>query len=76
MQSESEYGTYGWSDLAAKYREFANLTPMKEDTIEVSKTMRAASPPASATDLLEAQNDRRSQRPLRRVRRVWDCVIQ
>jgi len=45
----------------------ANLPPLKEDTIEVSRTMRAASPPASATDLLDAQNERRNLRPLRRV---------
>lgn len=53
--------------ISGKYRELAELSPLKEDTIEVSKTMRAASPPASATDLLDAQNERRSQRPLRRA---------
>jgi len=40
---------------------------MKEDTLEVSRTMRAASPPASASDLLDTQNERRNMRPLRRV---------
>lgn len=36
--------------------------------------MRAASPPASATDLLDSQNERRSQRPLRRVSNYPFCT--
>ena len=41
----------------------------EEDTIEVTRTMRAASPPASAADLLEAQNQKPgpAARPFRRV---------
>ena len=35
----------------------------REDTLTVSKTMRAASPPASAADILEATNNRRNNRP-------------
>nr|SVE74980.1 EOG090X01YQ [Daphnia dolichocephala] len=40
----------------------------EEDTIEVTRTMRAASPPASAADLLEAQNQKSgpAARPFRR----------
>ncbi|ENN81119.1 hypothetical protein D910_02654 [Dendroctonus ponderosae] len=37
-----------------------------EDTLEIIKTMRSSSPPASATDLLEVQNQKRSTRPFRR----------
>ena len=33
----------------------ANLPPLTEDTHEVCKHMRAASPPASAADLIEQQ---------------------
>lgn len=45
----------------------AGLPMLDEDTLEIAKTMRASSPPASASDLLEAQNQKRSTRPLRRV---------
>ncbi|KAG1663657.1 Striatin-interacting protein 1 [Nymphon striatum] len=45
--------------LKSKYREEAGLLPVKEDTIEVSRSMRAASPPASAADLIEAQQQKR-----------------
>ena len=53
----------------AKYRKEAGLPVLEEDTIEVTKTMRAASPPASAADLLEAQNQKPGPgaRPFRRV---------
>ena len=52
-----------------KYRKEAGLPVLEEDTIEVTKTMRAASPPASAADLLEAQNQKPGPgaRPFRRV---------
>ena len=37
---------------------------MTEDTLTVARTMRAASPPASAADILEANaNNRRANRP-------------
>lgn len=53
----------------AKYRKEAGLPMPEEDTIEVTRTMRAASPPASAADLLEAQNQKPgpAARPFRRV---------
>ena len=49
--------------LKDMYREKAGLPEIKEDTLTVSKTMRAASPPASAADILEATNNRRNNRP-------------
>lgn len=52
--------------LKARYREETGLAPVKEDTIEVTRTMRAASPPASAADLIEAQQQKRNNRPFRR----------
>ena len=39
------------------------LLKVTEDTLTVSKNMRAASPPASAADILEATNNRRNNRP-------------
>ena len=49
--------------LKAGKREAAGLPEIKEDTLTVSKTMRAASPPASAADILEATNNRRNNKP-------------
>jgi len=49
--------------LKADKRSEAGLSDIKEDTLTVSKTMRAASPPASAADILEATNNRRNNRP-------------
>ena len=49
--------------LKAEKRLEAELPEIKEDTLTVSKTMRAASPPASAADILEATNNRRNNRP-------------
>lgn len=43
------------------------LSVLDEDTLEVARNMRASSPPASASDLLEAQNQKRNNRPIRRV---------
>lgn len=54
-------------DLKKKYREEAGLDTQQEDTIEVARTMRASSPPMSAADLLETQNQKRNNRPFRRV---------
>jgi len=48
-----------------KYREAAGLAPQVEDTLEISKNMRASSPPANA--LLDGEVERRNVRPLRRV---------
>ena len=55
---------------AGQYRQEAGLPAPEEDTIEVTRTMRAASPPASAADLLEAQNQQPgpAARTFRRVR--------
>ncbi|XP_046994874.1 striatin-interacting protein 1 [Schistocerca americana] len=51
--------------LKQQYREQAGLSAT-QDTMEVVRTMRASSPPASAADLLEAQNQKRNNRPFRR----------
>ncbi|XP_035720757.1 striatin-interacting protein 1 homolog isoform X3 [Vespa mandarinia] len=53
-------------ELKKKYREEAGLDTEQEDTIEVARTMRASSPPASAPDLIETQNQKCNKRPLRR----------
>lgn len=54
-------------ELKKQYREEAGLDTQQEDTIEVARTMRASSPPMSAADLLETQNQKRNNRPFRRV---------
>lgn len=51
----------------AEKRRKADLPPQDEDTLDIAKTMRASSPPASASDLLETQNQKRTGRPFRRV---------
>jgi hypothetical protein len=48
------------------YRTRSSLNPVIDDTLEVTRTMRAASPPASATDLIEAQQQRKMNRPFKR----------
>ncbi|CAG9771079.1 unnamed protein product [Ceutorhynchus assimilis] len=53
-------------ELKAEKRQEANLPSLDEDTMEIAKTMRSSSPPASASDLLEAQNEKRNTRPFRR----------
>ena len=45
----------------------AELPPLTEDTHEVCKHMRAASPPASAADLIEQQMPNRRNTRTRRV---------
>lgn len=47
--------------LKAEYRKKAELPPLAEDTLEVTKRMRPCSPPPSAADLIEAQNRKRRQ---------------
>ncbi|GIY46782.1 striatin-interacting protein 1 homolog [Caerostris darwini] len=59
-------GTDELRKLKAKYRDEADLPPVPDDTIEVTKTMRAASPPASAADLIESQQSRKNYRQFRR----------
>lgn len=52
--------------LRKEYRQQAGLEDTEEDTIEVTKTMRASSPPTSAADLLEVQHQKRASRPFRK----------
>lgn len=54
-------------ELKKQYREEAGLDNIQEDTIEVAKAMRPSSPPSSATDLLDTQNLKKTNRPFRRV---------
>ncbi|XP_019867380.1 striatin-interacting protein 1 [Aethina tumida] len=53
-------------ELKIEKRKRAGLPQQDEDTMEIAKTMRSSSPPASASDLLEAQNEKRNPRPFRR----------
>ncbi|CAD7094173.1 unnamed protein product [Hermetia illucens] len=46
--------------LKNEYRICAGLSPAKEDTLEVTKCMRASSPPATAADILDNQNPKRN----------------
>ncbi|XP_026666495.1 striatin-interacting protein 1 homolog [Ceratina calcarata] len=48
-------------ELKKQYREEAGLETIQEDTLEVAKTMRPSSPPVSATDLIETQNQKKFQ---------------
>ncbi|NXK43321.1 STRP1 protein, partial [Piprites chloris] len=51
----------GFEDLQsmkAEKREILGLPPLPEDSIQVIRNMRAASPPASASDLIEQQQKR------------------
>ncbi|CAH0390656.1 unnamed protein product [Bemisia tabaci] len=55
--------------LKIQYREAAGLKPFLEDTVEIASTMRASSPPTSAADVIDAQNQiqkKRNNKPLRR----------
>merc|ERR1719237_663616 len=45
-------------ELKTDYRRREELPEVKEDTLTVSRQMRAASPPASAADILDATNNR------------------
>uniref|UniRef100_A0A671SUM1 Striatin-interacting protein 1 homolog n=1 Tax=Sinocyclocheilus anshuiensis TaxID=1608454 RepID=A0A671SUM1_9TELE len=55
-------------EMKVRMREQLNLPPLPEDSIKVVRNMRAASPPASAMELIEQQQQqkrgRRSRRPL------------
>uniref|UniRef100_A0A8C6UPE5 Striatin interacting protein 2 n=1 Tax=Neogobius melanostomus TaxID=47308 RepID=A0A8C6UPE5_9GOBI len=55
-------------EMKVRGRERLNLPPLPEDSIKVVRAMRAASPPASAMELIEQQQQqkrgRRSRRPL------------
>lgn len=50
-----------------RQREELGLPPLPEDSIRVIRSMRAASPPASASDLIEQQ-----QKRARREHKVGD----
>lgn len=52
-------------NLKSKYRLQNELPDTDEDTLEIARTMKPSSPPASASDLLEAQS-KRNNRPFRR----------
>uniref|UniRef100_A0A8C7N3N3 Striatin interacting protein 2 n=1 Tax=Oncorhynchus kisutch TaxID=8019 RepID=A0A8C7N3N3_ONCKI len=55
-------------EMKVRGRERLSLPPLPEDSIKVIRSMRAASPPASAMELIEQQQQakrgRRSRRPL------------
>ncbi|XP_055313183.1 striatin-interacting protein 1 homolog isoform X2 [Sitodiplosis mosellana] len=51
--------------LKDEYRKQNNLSPVKEDTLEVARNMRPSSPPATVADMLDNQNAKRN-RPFRR----------
>ncbi|CAK9826215.1 Striatin-interacting protein 1 [Anthophora retusa] len=59
-------GIHKLRELKKQYREEVGLDTQQEDTLEVAKTMRASSPPISAADLIEAQNQKKSHRSCRR----------
>lgn len=44
--------------MKAEKRTLLGLPPLPEDSIKVIRNMRAASPPASASDLIEQQQKR------------------
>ncbi|XP_075524935.1 striatin interacting protein isoform X2 [Dermacentor variabilis] len=59
-------GTPQLRAMKAQYRAAHQLPPAPEDTVEVARTMRASSPPTSAADLIEAQQQRKTSRPFKR----------
>ncbi|KAG2459852.1 STRP2 protein, partial [Polypterus senegalus] len=72
MNVTAKFTLGGFEDLQKlkmKQREILGLPPLPEDSIKVVRSMRAASPPASAMELIEQQQQqqkrgRRSRRPL------------
>jgi len=61
-------GSESLTKLKAEYRSRAGLAAQAEDTVTVSRTMRAASPPASAAEMLENNvAQRRNRRGLGRM---------
>ncbi|XP_029471660.1 striatin-interacting protein 2 isoform X2 [Rhinatrema bivittatum] len=57
----------GFEDLQAmkvKKRKKLGLPPLPEDSIQVVRSMRAATPPAYGVDLMEQKRGRRRRRPL------------
>lgn len=54
-------------EMKVRGRERFNLPPLPEDSIKVVRAMRAASPPASAMELIEQQQQQKRGRRSRRV---------
>lgn len=52
-----------------------NLPPLPEDSIRVVRAMRAASPPATAMELIEQQQQQQQQKRGRRSRRVGFSLL-
>ncbi|XP_010778082.1 striatin-interacting protein 1-like, partial [Notothenia coriiceps] len=52
--------------MKVRGRERLNLAPLPEDSIKVVRAMRAASPPASAMELIEQQQQQKRGRRSRR----------
>lgn len=62
--------------MKAEKREILGLPPLPEDSIKVIRNMRAASPPASASDLIEQQQKRgRREHKVRPVQGAGDGDI-
>lgn len=62
--------------MKAEKREILGLPPLPEDSIKVIRNMRAASPPASASDLIEQQQKRgRREHKVRPAQGVGDGDI-
>lgn len=53
--------------MKVRGRERLRLPPLTEDSIKVVRAMRAASPPASAMELIEQQQQQKRGRRSRRV---------
>lgn len=54
-------------EMKVRGRERLRLPPLTEDSIKVVRAMRAASPPASAMELIEQQQQQKRGRRSRRV---------
>lgn len=58
--------------MKAEKRTLLGLPPLPEDSIKVIRNMRAASPPASASDLIEQQQKRGRREHKVRQQRAQD----
>ncbi|XP_070558100.1 striatin-interacting protein 1 homolog isoform X2 [Ptychodera flava] len=54
-------GIQEFASMKSLAREKVGLPPLPEDSVQVTKNMRAASPPTSAADLLEQQQQKRGR---------------
>lgn len=59
-------GTEELRRMRAEKREQVGLPKFDEDTLDIVRTMRSSSPPASGADGIETQNQKRTNRQLRR----------